>query len=181
MIKSRDNELRTVQRKMLRAILGRGRLQLHKEDENKLDDPDGSSGRSVPPDDDHSSSEDEKVGELVEDECLESWVEWKMRVTHEALDAMKKVGLADWVEQQRRRLWRWSGHGARRDDGRWTARLISWTPAVTRAQAHPIARWSDVLAGFCATLPGTEGLWTDWAQSREGWAMLEDDFIAFSM
>ena len=47
MIKSRDNELRTVQRKMLRAILGRGRLQLHKEDENKLDDPDGSSGRSV--------------------------------------------------------------------------------------------------------------------------------------
>ena len=48
-------------------------------------------------------------------------------------------------------------------------------------QYHPITRWSDVLAGFCATLPGTEGLWTDWAQSREGWAMLKDDFVAFSV
>ena len=41
------------------------------------------------------------------DDCqTESWVSWLRRTTHEAAEAMTKVGVPDWVEEQRRRQWR---------------------------------------------------------------------------
>jgi len=50
---------------------------------------------------------------------LESWVDWIQRVTEEALAAMTRAGVPDWIEEQQRRKWRWAGHVCRRDDGRW--------------------------------------------------------------
>ena len=164
---------------MLTAILGKGRLRAQQDGDNQAEDSSGKSDRHESSS--TSSSEEETPMELIQEECLESWVDWKRRVTHEALDALKKVGLADWVEEQRRRLWRWSGHVARRVDGRWSTRLLHWTPEGTRAQAHPLTRWSDVLIGFQHALPDADDSWIDWAQCRGAWALLEDDFVTFSL
>ena len=142
MTKTRDAELRTTQRKMLRAIVGKATRQTQNEE----------NGQSVKDSDSVGSERETPEAELIEDECLEPWVDWMRRVTHEALDAMEKLGLADWVEVHRRRLWRWAGHVARREDGRWTTKLLTWIPVGTRAQAHPMTRWNDVLDGIGAQL-----------------------------
>ena len=61
-----------------------------------------------------------KIRQLEEEDKMESWIDWKQRVTREAVIAMDRAGIPDWVQEQRRRKWRWVGHVARRDDGRWT-------------------------------------------------------------
>ena len=96
MTASREKSLRTAQRKMLRSILGKGRQRT---------EPSG-------------SEVSYEVGDVTldDDECLETWVEWKQRTIREALKAMEKVGVPDWSDEQRRRLWRWAGHVARRMD-----------------------------------------------------------------
>ena len=44
------------------------------------------------------------------------------------------------------RKWRWAGHIARKDDGRWSKKLLMWTsPDVRRGRGRPRARWSDGL------------------------------------
>ena len=75
MTTARERALRTTQRKMLRVILGKGRQKLDK-----------------------TSSEESfelELKELAEDEKVESWVNWIQRVTRDALEAMKKVGVRD--------------------------------------------------------------------------------------
>jgi hypothetical protein len=113
MTASRDQALRTTQRKMLRSILGCGRKPAE------------------------SSSDSSLSLELVEEEIneyevLESWVQWKRRTTREALDILEKIGIPDWADEQRRRLWRWAGHLARRRDGRWITQVVYWAPHEAR-------------------------------------------------
>ena len=55
---------------------------------------------------------------------LESWVVWKQRTTREALQAMRKLRLRDWAEEQSKRQWRWAGHIQRRTDFRWTKTIL---------------------------------------------------------
>ena len=84
------------QRKMLRAIIGKGRRVKEASED----------------------SSEAMAEELEDDEQVEKRVQWIRRVTHDALESMKKVGIYDWVNEQRRRVWRWAGHVARRTDGR---------------------------------------------------------------
>ena len=86
--------------------------------------------------------EEEGLGEI---ELLETWVQWKQRTTREALEIMDKLKIPDWADEQRRRLWRWAGHTARRQDGRWSRQAIFWTPDGTRNRGRPKKRWEDPL------------------------------------
>ena len=112
---------------MLRSILGQGR-QPNRE----------SSSVS-------STSSAGDCSEGAEQDPLETWVQWKQRTTREALHALKKVGIPDWAEEQRRRHWKWAGHVARRQDGRWSKRSLRWAPEGRRAQGRPKRRWEDSL------------------------------------
>ena len=168
MTKAREQKLRTAQRRMLRAILGKGRAQ--------LDAPSDAESHS----DTTASSHDS--------DKLESWVDWIQRVTEEALAAMTRAGVPDWIEEQQRRKWRWAGHVCRRDDGRWTKQVLEWTPGGGhRRQGHPFSRWSDDINGFISTLyAGSIGdevvsaaVWDETAQHREVWAQLEDDYVNY--
>ena len=91
-----------------------------------------------------ASSDDEENKEVAE-----SWVEWIQRTTHEVIDIMGKVGMSDWVEEQSNRKWKWCGHTLRRQDGRWSLKLLLWIPDHGhRNRGHPITRWSDSIVSF---------------------------------
>ena len=51
---------------------------------------------------------------------LEEWVDWIIRATEVAEQAMRAFEVPDWVDEVQKRRFRWAGHVARRNDGRWT-------------------------------------------------------------
>ena len=168
MTRAREQKLRTAQRRMLRAILGKGRSQL-----DAHSDADSHTDTTV-------SSHDS--------DNLESWVDWIHRVTEEAIAAMARAGVPDWIEEQQRRKWRWAGHVCRRYDGRWTKQVLEWTPSGGhRRQGHPFSRWCDDINGFISTLDAASsgdeavsiGVWSATAQDRAVWAQLEDDYVNY--
>ena len=68
-----------------------------------------------------------------------------------------------------------------RTDGRWGARLLHWTPDGKRSVGRPKTRWGDALDTFVSdrTQCLRKGDWIIFAQDRDGWASLEQDFIKF--
>jgi hypothetical protein len=160
--------LKKAQRRMLRSIYQRPRRCYYSDN---LTDSDESARISVAP---------EKG-----DEELEPWVDWIRRVTHEIEENLERAGLEDWVLTQRRRKFRWAGHVCRRDDGRWSTRLLMWQPEAGprqggkgrgRQQSRPKRRWEDSLVKFmdCFSNP------CDWkfiAHSRDEWQKLEEAYI----
>ena len=143
-----------------RAILGKGRRR-----ENILD----TTAEDLSED---ASSHPEEVEE--------SYVDWIQRVTHEAEEGMRLAKIPDWADESYRRKWRWYGHVCRRRDGRWTPRVLQWTPdRGRRGQGHPCTRWADVFTAFSARL-NERGEHRDLAviaESRETWAAMEVDFV----
>ena len=138
--KTDENNLRTVQRKMLRSILGKGRSKL-------------------------------------EDGTLEPRIEWKRRVTHEAVQVSTKMRVLDWAEESRRRKWRWGGHVARRQDDRWTIKVLSFQMDGTRNIGRPRKRWSDEICKFFTGNFGEDADWVEAAQCRDTWMQLEEEYL----
>jgi hypothetical protein len=169
--RSMENDLRTVQRKMLRAILGKWRETSNRQDVDHETSTDS-----------EDALDDVEGEEMEKDEMLESWVEWKRRVTHYALEAMDKVGVPDWAEEQRCRKWRWCGHVARRTDGRWTKKVLEWQPSGTRKRGHPKLRWEDDILRFFQAfgwnLDECGARWRQVAQLRDGWKVMEGGFAS---
>ena len=109
---------------------------------------------------------------------METWAEWIQRVTHQVEAACRTLGVKDWVEEQRRRKWKWAGHVARRSDGRWTKEVLNWSPEGWRKRGRPVIRWSDFLDDFVSSQMGLseKGMWEVLAQDREGWRLWTEDF-----
>lgn len=164
MTKDREHALRVAQRRMLRKIVQVGRRR-------KLDlEPSASDSESS-----------DAGGATTQDDDLEDWVEWIKRATWAAEGAAKKARVTDWVEEQARRKFRWVGHVARRDDGRWNERLIHWCPNGSRRRGHPKRKWPDVLdAFFHHQVQATQGEWILYTGDRASWAALGDTFVKFS-
>ena len=122
------------------------------------------------------AEEEEEEEEEEDEETTESWTEWIQRVTTLAVDAARKAGVVDWVEEQRRREWRWAGHVSRRDDGRWSRRLLDWEPlGGRRSWGRPLIRWEDALCHFARTKGET---WNKVGRDKLEWASWEDEFAA---
>ena len=117
---------------------------------------------------------EEAAGELEKKE-EETWVEWITRATHISTTAMRRANVADWVDEQRKRKWRWAGHVARRDDGRWTVRVMNWEPVSgKRSVGRPETRWEDSLVRFAK---GRGRNWRELAKNRDDWSGLEEQFV----
>ena len=98
-----------------------------------------------------------------------------VRTAQVATALLRRAKVVDWVEEQRRRKWRWAGHVARRDDGRWTARMLDWAPAARlRRVGRPTLRWEDSIANF-AKDAGIN--WREKAQDRGEWEELEPIYV----
>lgn len=67
--------------------------------------------------------------------------------------------------------WKWAGHVARLDDGRWTLTATKWPgPPGTRRPGRPYARW-------CDDIVNVEGKnWLIKARDREAWREKEEAF-----
>ena len=158
MTSERSQKLRTAQRQMLRVILGRGRQPLAPRAASESTSSTGSSA---------------EMSEGDSTEVLESWVQWKQRSTREVLQILDKLGISEWTEQQASRYWQWAGHVARRHDGRWSKRVLLWTPQGIRPRGHPYRRWEDKLLETFLQRFG-HSRWMRDAQDREKWSALND-------
>ena len=165
MLASREQALRKTQRSMLRKMTRVGRRTVEQ-------DSSSSSGASGVPDTDGESEEAE-----LEEETLEPFIDWLKRATHISEELAHKHGLQDWVDAQRSRKWRLAGHIARRTDGRWSTKLLSWSPSGHRSQGHPMTRWRDELVSFTWSVYGRGADWREIAQDRATWIALEEGFV----
>jgi len=165
MLASREQALRKTQRSMLRKMTRVGRRTVEQ-------DSSSSSGESGVPDTDRESDEAE-----LEEETLEPFIDWLKRATHISEEHAHKHGLQDWVDAQRSRKWRLAGHIARRTDGRWSTKLLSWSPSGHRSQGHPMTRWRDELVSFTSSVYGRGADWREIAQDRATWIALEEGFV----
>ena len=126
---------------------------------------------------DHEGQQEEADAEEEgegEGEGGETWVQWMIRTAGLADVALRRAKVADWVEEQKRLKWRWAGHVARREDGRWSRRLLDWAPTKGgRRVGRPARRWEDDLSAYKQN-------WRELAQDRDVWAGLEDQFVKVS-
>jgi hypothetical protein len=156
---------------MMRQIFGSGRKVLQKRD--------GSNGSSSSGSDGESYHHEEKQSE---DESLESWTAWIQRTTRDVEEYFRGMGGEDWIEEQRRRKWRWAGHTARRCDERWSRALLDWTPSGHRRKGHPHKRWNEDLVNYFKVNLDEKGpidSWKHQAIDRDIWKEFEIDFLAY--
>ena len=152
MTRKRETLIRSVQRRMLRSIVGVRRL----------------------------TSRDD-AGNVV----LEDWVAWVQRSTHIAEVSRQQHRVAEWVEEITRRKFRWAGHVARRQDGRWTREVLDWSLQGYRAQGRPSMRWTDSLnkffyGGATSSAVGAQ-TWVTQALNRSFWQQQEDSYVRHCM
>ena len=133
MTQDMEAELRGVQRKMLRQMVGSPRRRLLLDTETETVDNDSAT---------NSSSRETQEPKFE----LEEWVQWIQHVTHTAESELAKLGLKDWVSEQRQRKWAWAQKVATMDSSRWANVLLLWSPDGTRKVGHPKLRWDDCFA-----------------------------------
>ena len=127
---------------------------------------------------------DEEILELEEDVLeepkndTESWVEWIRKVTRYTEEQLDKANITDWVTNQRKRLWTWAGHVARREESRWTTKALNWMPRQGRRRVgRPCQRWEDPLQNYFNRVAGDGTIWRAIAMDRETWKSFEDGFL----
>ena len=157
-----ERRIQSTQRRMLRWMLGAGRRK-HEPEQPEIE-------VELKPEE---VSEETEMGH-------EPWLEWIIRTTGIVEAHLGRIGLDDWVTAVRRKKWRWAGHLARRDDGRWATKLLTWRPAHGhRNIGRPCRRWCDELDAFFEEEAGFEkGAWLHVAQDRATWESLEAQFVA---
>ena len=168
--------LRTTQRRMLRMVLGQGRRRTERVHERQQDD--------------HKSEDSEGNSASIqeaEEDGLETWVDWIRRVTHSVENSLKKLKIRPWIEQARKRKWKFAGELHSGDgEQKWTHLALRWDPQVhsdalrptaRRKPTRPNLRWTDELRTFVKehVLPQQE--WNDVCPNPDFWKMHESRFI----
>ena len=139
-----------------------------------------------PVDDDHE--EGDLAGEQNEEEnVLEPWVDWIRRVTHTAEANLQRLKIMTWVEQARKRKWRFaaqlfSGSG----DQKWSNLVLHWDPQVhsdavrpnaRRKPTRPNLRWTDELRTYVKDRLRPVREWNDVYPDPDFWKTHEHNFI----
>ena len=82
---------------------------------------------------------------------------------------------------QWKRKWQWAGHVIRREDGRWSHRVLDYTPTGKRLVGRPVTRWTACFAKYFAKNRGytrdTPKLWAAMAMDRATWSSMQRDLI----
>ena len=115
---------------------------------------------------------------------VEGQPEERFRATRECEAMMQEHCVPDFVQEVHRRKFRWAGQVARRQDGRWTREVLTWSLDGKRPRKRPLTRWTHSLQKFASTLHGDESFgsnecWMALAQDEDVWRSLETDYINF--
>ena len=72
----------------------------------------------------------------------ESWVEYMHRSAKQVDEFSAAHFMEDWTRQYRRKTWTFAGRTARREDQRWSTRMIKWLPfdGYGRSRGRPKTR-----------------------------------------
>ena len=87
---------------------------------------------------------------------------------HSSRKALKEAGLDSWTVTAAMHKWRWAGHIARRNVGRWAQKLLMWEPEVPKRSGRPCLRWSDGLQKI------VNDAGQDWPWEWPWWAVARD-------
>ena len=118
---------------------------------------------------------------------MEPWVDWIRRVTHNVESSLQKLKIRTWVEQARKRKWRYaaelySGRGERK----WTHIALVWNPQLhsdtlrptaRRKPARPNLRWTDELQNFIKNRLQPGEAFNDVCTDPDFWTNHESTFI----
>lgn len=178
---NRAQKLKSAQRRMLRRMMGvarrggglaRDEARNGSSQESSMESEGSSSQSSA-----HSGgSEMEEEEDNDDKEDTETWVQWMVRTSRLADEAMKRARIDDWYLEQKRRKWRWAGHVARRENERWAKRMLNWEPrGGRRGVGRPVLRWEDPLVASARQQGATP--WQEIAQDRARRQELEEDFL----
>ena len=83
---------------------------------------------------------------LTADGCVETWVEWVQRVTHEARKLAETHNVSSWEDIHSARMRQWANRLAETSPSRWVNRVLSWDPDGGRRRGRPHTRWADQLS-----------------------------------
>ena len=84
----------------------------------------------------------------------------------------QQTGVADILRKIKQSKWRWAGHVARRNDNRWTKRLLEWQPRIgKRRRGRQKRRWRDDITSYIGTT------WARVAVDRKVWNDHEEGYI----
>ena len=99
-----------------------------------------------------------------------------------AEEKLEDAGQEEWLDQWRRKQWRWAARLVTSGKHKWAYKTMLWNPALhsnrpaSRAQSRPRKRWSD---DFCQFLEA-EGMQMPWLEAvadTPKWSALEDSFV----
>ena len=109
-------------------------------------------------------------------------VKWTEQATHIAEHAMRQNGVPDWVEEHRKRKWRWAGKCIRCTDGRWSKRLLVWKPSGGhRKVGGQQMRWATSLEKMVTrhtgSATGNLTQWMELAKDKNIWDAMENAYV----
>ena len=100
----------------------------------------------------------------------EDWVDFVKRATHSSEQYAERHGAKDWVLLYKAKKWNFAGKTARQHDGRWSHKLLDWTPWFRtlpyRTVGRPMLRWDDCFQALCG------GTWLSSARDQILWYIL---------
>jgi len=104
----------------------------------------------------------------MERQMLQISLRDKVRCT----DIRHQTGVTDILTKIKQLKWRWAGHVARRNDNRWTKRLLEWQPRTgKRRRGRQKRRWRDDITTFVGAT------WARLAVDRIAWKEREEGYI----
>jgi hypothetical protein len=111
---------------------------------------------------------------------VEEYVDWIKKATEKTNRLTTQFNVRDWVDEQRRRKWKWAGKVANRRDERWTHEILKWDPPNVKVRGRPKTRWADEINLYLTTAVGYQHVGNDWtkvALNMKKWRVLEKDFV----
>ena len=172
MTKESERRLRACQRRMLRLIIGVKR---------RVNAPQG--GNNDNDVDSNATEINFQCEQDEDDDCLEPWVDFIKRTTHDAEERLRRLNIEDWITAQRRRKWNFARRVASQNGSRWSNRVAKWNPELTsartsRQQGRPKKRWQDDIENVLRTGLHNDSInWMEVATNDTLWRSLESLYV----
>ena len=114
----------------------------------------------------------EKILRIAQRAMERSMLRITIRDRKSSLWIRKQTKIKDIIHYIKQQKWRWPGHIARRNDNRWSKRIMEWCPLdCKRSRKRPETRWRDDIRKFAGRT------WQRKARDRTLWKEMGKTFV----